>query len=78
VNIYPNPAKDMLFIDLKGMEGNVQYEIFDIAGRLMLKNVSLARELLSVELINFNNGIYFIRLISSGNIHTSKFEVIRR
>jgi hypothetical protein len=78
VNIYPNPAKDMLFLDLKGMEGNVQYEIFDIAGRLMLKNVSLARELLSVELINFNNGIYFIRLISSGNIHTSKFEVIRR
>jgi len=76
VNIYPNPAKDMLFIDLKGMEGNVQYEIFDIAGRLMLKNVSLAQQLQGIHLIDIPTGSYIIRLKSEKHLLSARFQVL--
>ncbi|MCK5169036.1 MAG: T9SS type A sorting domain-containing protein, partial [Bacteroidales bacterium] len=76
VKIYPNPAQDILNIDIQDQSfNNYRYTIFDTFGRIYLENYSSDSE---INISNLNPGIYFIKISdSNGGNTTKKFIVIR-
>lgn len=69
IKVYPNPAKDNIFI--KGVD-NVTVEIYNTAGtRMISKNKHSSNQLLSVE--NLSSGVYIIKITSPKLNETVKF-----
>jgi len=66
INIYPNPVKDILNVDLT-MENNskIKVSISDLSGRTILQkteNVKSGRQNINLNLTNLNRGIYLINI----------------
>jgi len=77
VSIYPNPAKDVLYLDLKNNKQSIQYSIFDISGRIISEGRTMGN---SVNLINISSmraGVYFIRLNDLVQHQTFKFQILK-
>ena len=65
INVYPNPTKAVLTIDIPEMDGNYSYRITDVAGALIQSN-SLNQSQSSLLLDDFNSGTYFLQVIKEG------------
>lgn len=67
--VFPNPAKQQVFINLKKFIGkNAQVQLYDARGVLM-KNLDLENienNLLEIDLTNYNNGFYMISIKVEG------------
>lgn len=63
VNIYPNPAQDVLNINFKERD-DYQIKIIDLLGRLRLEQGTHEMQT-SIPLANFENGIYIIEITNS-------------
>jgi hypothetical protein len=68
VDVYPNPVSGKLFFQLQSE--NTFYEIYTLTGQ-KIKTGWLNSNTLDVE--NFTDGIYFIRLIANDKYYTAKF-----
>jgi hypothetical protein len=69
-NIYPNPATDLIRIDLNENINQASVEIIDITGKVVL-----TQSIVSSTTINVNNlarGIYTLRLYSENNVQTTQ------
>ncbi len=72
MQIYPNPAKDLIFFEIPAdTEGNkIQLEIYDASGRLMsLSNPHTN----SLDISSYPAGIYYIRALVGKSVYHSKF-----
>jgi hypothetical protein len=70
VNVYPNPTSDQITIDIKGYNGVVNVEVYDLQGRL-LETTSNTK----VSLKKHAKGIYVLK-VSYGEI-TEEVRVVR-
>ena len=68
INIYPNPANNVLFI--YGITQNTKVSIFDLNGKLILSNYLTEAQ---INISNLSGGIYIIRFENSTGIVTRKF-----
>ena len=68
VNIYPNPAMDMLNINLKNIIGNTSLSIYDMTGKQVL-NSTISKEENKVQLADLKSGLYIIKLMSDKGEH---------
>ena len=74
INIYPNPAKDKIFITGLDLNAGVAWiRFYDIAGKLLnsYKNVS------SIDISSYTAGNYLIEVEQSGNITRTKVSIDR-
>ncbi len=71
LHIYPNPASDLLYINLPDHSGgvNLQVELYDASGRLAIQQVLQNNQL---DVSGLPGGIYFLKLRSSGRVFHSK------
>ena len=70
--IYPNPANDKLYIEVKTEIKEIV--VYDIYGKTQkLKNSESQNLRISVDLSNLNAGIYFIRLVTNDGVITKQF-----
>ncbi len=82
INIYPNPAKDVLSIQtgFNTMQARVVCSMFDLSGKLvsqrMFENVQ-PDTLLQVELSNVSNGMYQMVISTSSGRSVSRVAVAR-
>lgn len=71
--LYPNPASDRLFIDMKIDANQVNAEIIDITGK-MVKSVPLGNtQKLHINIGDLNRGVYIIRMQTDKGITSTKF-----
>ncbi len=68
--LYPNPAQEMLNINLTGYSNNTNVKILDINGRI-IENFNMEENHKSLNIEKYNSGIYLI-VIESGNKVDSK------
>ncbi|MDY0217502.1 MAG: T9SS type A sorting domain-containing protein [Bacteroidales bacterium] len=68
VNVYPNPSNGVFNI-VAGQEYNMQ--VVDVTGRLIVAK-QIQNGLTILDMGQFNNGVYFIRLISESQIKTTR------
>jgi hypothetical protein len=73
-HVYPNPAKDMLYIDFKTMEnGKEMATIKDISGRLVAKTTNSNKEpLLQWNISHLKPGIYVVEITGNGPSKVTK------
>jgi len=73
MTLYPNPAADRLFIDMKIDAREVSAEIMDITGK-RVRSISLGnQQKLHIDVTDLNKGVYIIRLQTDKRIASSKF-----
>lgn len=74
VKIYPNPAKDLLYIDLKNYETEKDYKILilNAEGKKLISHDLNSEKKINISMLSA--GIYFYQLQQNGHIHsTGKF-----
>ena len=67
---YPNPTKDQITIDIKGYNGGVNIEVYDLQGRLLETTRTT-----TVSLRKYKRGIYIFK-VNYGEI-TEEVRVVR-
>ncbi len=75
IKIYPNPNKGsfILQIEMVKSEDQYNYKIVDISGRIIQSGIINSFEKnKNIEILNPNEGIYFIQIYSPDNYFTSK------
>lgn len=73
-NIYPNPAKDIVFVQLPNSNTSARtIKIIDMYGKKqMLAETSKLNELIELDLSGFSKGVYFVELRNSEFMSTQK------
>lgn len=69
-SILENPVSDNL--NIKGLNSNGEINIFDVAGKLLVKR-NIKSQSLSIDVSFLNNGIYFLQYSDGNNTETKKF-----
>ncbi|MFC2107500.1 T9SS type A sorting domain-containing protein, partial [Bacteroidota bacterium] len=70
--VYPNPSNGDFVLTLEDSPSNAaRMEVYNINGQLV-KNVNITQEVSNQSISGFQEGLYFIRLIDGGEVHTSK------
>jgi len=70
IKIYPNPVQDQLKIEVPDAE-DLQVYIFSVTGQLMYEGKELDVQE-SINVANFKKGLYIVKVISDGEIFTTK------
>lgn len=71
LNLYPNPAIDRLFTG--GLTGTVDYQVTDLAGRLLLAGQALPGEEDGIDISDLNQGIYILAWKQGDRAGTLRF-----
>ena len=77
---YPNPARDLLNLNISGMEGNTRITITDATGKLVAvynENLTGSESTLTYDIAKFSQGIYFLNVYNNETILTNKFIVTK-
>jgi hypothetical protein len=79
VSLYPNPAKDKLFIDLNTTVKNpVAIFIADISGNILIqKEVMSSESIVNMDVSTLNTGVYFLHLTDQSTSLTKKIIISR-
>ncbi|MBK6985478.1 MAG: T9SS type A sorting domain-containing protein [Bacteroidetes bacterium] len=70
VSIYPNPAMDVLYVNLPSI--NYSVEVINLMGEVVLKSENKFNTT-SLELSNLKSGVYFLTIASEGQQKQMKF-----
>lgn len=73
VQLYPNPATDVVRIAGTEIQQGMAYELLDIHGRKLRSGISQQQGNMTLSVDDLANGIYFLRLQGTGQTHTVKF-----
>ena len=61
LSLYPNPASQMVSISAEGVEGNVNVQIVDMNGRVMMEQQGNAQSF-RFDVSSLAQGAYFVRM----------------
>lgn len=71
--LYPNPATDKIAVRVPGIHvSGATLQVFDVSGKLMTEK-QLTTDTFPIEVADYNPGVYFIRVVTSGTAIQSKF-----
>lgn len=77
--LYPNPANDQLNVELSGFgNGNVPLELYDMGGKLVVRQIVAASGMSTIDTTPLNSGIYILRVQNSDGVPQFKRLVIAR
>ena len=75
ISVWPNPVENVCHIQLPTMH-NVEIQLFDAQGKLLLRNRVDANEV-EIDFTGRPSGMYLLRVVSDGNVITTK-KVIKK
>jgi hypothetical protein len=73
IQVYPNPAKDLLFLDVPPGTGDYRYSIADVTGQCIVSVNRPGSLKQSIDISRFSPGIYFLRVISEERSQVFRF-----
>ena len=78
-SIYPNPANDALIINIAGVQTlPLTMELIDLSGRILNSTSYQTKDINeTINVSNFNSGVYFIRIKNENGFKTIKFVVTK-
>ena len=76
LRIYPNPANDLLYVDLPGTQ-SVSISIIDISGREVAKYASQHQQVATIALGHLQQGMYMCVVETNGRSASGKFIIAR-
>jgi len=73
VSIYPNPSSGI--VTLTNVEG-ATIEVINLMGQI-IKTVNSSYEVNNIDLSEFANGTYFVKVIKGNNVSTLKINLVK-
>jgi len=73
INLYPNPAKDVVNIDVDKAQLPESYVIYNSLGQIMVQKKINSESDLNINISIFSNGIYFIKVQKENQTKTLRF-----
>ena len=79
LNLYPNPSTGLFTIDLPATGSKSTLSITDMLGKeVVSRNIEETNaQQINIDLVNFANGSYIVKIISGNNIYRSKIEIVK-
>ena len=79
ISVRPNPVTgNSVFISFSADKEKItEIQIFDVLGRVLYKQHISGQNTAEIPIRNLQNGIYYARILSDGNIVSEEFEVVR-
>lgn len=71
--VYPNPANE--FVTLTNIPNGSTVKILDVTGKVVYSSATTNDQTTAINMIDFKNGIYLIRIDNNGNIANRKLVV---
>jgi len=72
INLYPNPANDIINFDFKSMSQDAELFIYNSLGQVVRQvNIDKGKPNVQVEIANLHNGVYFYTVIEESGKRTS-------
>jgi hypothetical protein len=76
VTVYPNPVEQMLNINLNGLTGNSEINLYNLNGvRIMSKKTN--QSAIQFDLSKLSSGVYMIKVLN-GNKTVSRHKIVKR
>ena len=76
INVYPNPATNLINIAMNGVEVS-EIRISDVQGREMQTITPTSQSMVSVSLDNYATGVYFVQAMTPTGVITKKIVVTK-
>lgn len=81
MTLYPNPANDNMNIDINMTEhAAAQIVAYDLSGQVLInenKDLAAGSNILTYDVTNWSNGVYFVRVASGNSVNTMKIVINR-
>lgn len=74
VTVFPNPANNMLTLDLGGVDGRTEYSLHDATGRLVMADVVTA-DRSAIDVSALTNGVYVMALRNNSATWSTRITV---
>jgi hypothetical protein len=71
--IYPNPVKDILFVNHKGGSKEIKILVSDATGRVVYQSKTMVNNPLKIPVRNLSKGEYILRIYDAGSVFSTKF-----
>ena len=75
MRVFPNPATDVLYIDMQGFSGELNVTVFDLSGKLLMSRKIYADDLFILPVSELRPGFYFIRSDWEGGSKTERIVI---
>ena len=73
VNIYPNPVKNLLFVDAPNLQGVLDYQISDMVGRIIISGNVKEEQNRTINTASLQPGLYYILLSNRSGTLSRRF-----
>ncbi len=73
ISLSPNPSNAILNIQLEGNPSQLKIEVFDILGKQIFTRSIENSNITQIEVSNWNNGVYLIKISNDGKVETKRF-----
>jgi hypothetical protein len=73
LNLYPNPTNSILNIEIKNELSNGTVEVYDMLGKQIFKLTITSNNVSKIDVSNWNNGLYLVKISSDESIETKRF-----
>jgi predicted GH43/DUF377 family glycosyl hydrolase len=77
INVFPNPAKNKLYIQTSFDLNNAELKIYNLLGQIVKSISNINSRNISIESFNLSTGTYFIVLQSGNKKFSSKFIIVK-
>jgi hypothetical protein len=71
--LYPNPSNAILNVQLQNSDNSSQIQVFDMLGKQIHHQEMSSNEMSSIDVSNWNNGLYVVKITSNNNTSTKRF-----
>lgn len=71
VNLYPNPAKEKVYLETKGFEKGAKAVLSDLQGRI-LKEIEIKSARIEINLNTLSSGVYYLKVFDERSTQTIK------
>ena len=71
-DLYPNPANNQLYIDINGIENNIQVQVYSLIGQLIATERNERQHHLELNTTAFPNGMYLVKIKAGQKEGTQK------
>ncbi len=75
IDVYPNPTRDLLYINRKTKRQKESVKIFNYTGQLLFEDENFKEKTIDTKKLNLTNGFYFLRYSDTKNYVMKKFIV---
>lgn len=75
--LYPNPARDILTVQLNTASDNIEFEVRDVSGKLVYTSGALTGNRHNITTSGYAAGVYFLTITGNNTKTVKKFMVVK-